>query len=663
MKTLHRRILTYIFLTLLFTSVRSQDSLRWQLTNDEGIEWNVKENDSHMDHIEMSGLYISSIVHYGVQSGKLKQKIHLVFPMLRTIPNDTHASLAYVFNSEDLDKIQVNGKAVDEYLSTFYHKGILSYKSKTTEGIEVKHQLFPSTDRSVFIDKVEIKNVTSETVRIDLPENEMSHITDAENGVYGSYRIHIFSNKHGSFDLDANSTLEYALIYSGSLEDSEKPYVSPNYEFYKRKKLVNETFSDLVFESPNEVINRAFSFAKLRTVESIFYTKGGLMHAPGGGRYYAAIWANDQAEYANPLFPFLGNLAGNESAINSFRHFARFMNDDYKPIPSSIIAEGVDFWNGAGDRGDMAMIAYGASRFALAYGDKKTARELWPLIEWCLEYCKRKVNSEGVVSSDSDELEGRFPAGKANLNTSSLYFDALISAVMLGKELKIEPAILENYSLQSEALEKAIENYFGRNVSGFETYRYYEGNNTLRAWICTPLTVGIFKRSKGTIEALFSNKLWTADGLASESGSTTFWDRATLYALRGVFAAGETKQAMDFFLKYSKRRLLGEHVPYPVEAYPEGNQRHLSAESALYCRIITEGLMGIRPEGFTKFSFSPKLPDNWNSMALRNIKAFNHTFDIEVKREKNKLLIKVFNETESFFITQIKNGETIEIQL
>jgi hypothetical protein len=40
-----------------------------------------------------------------------------------------------------------------------------------------------------------------------------------------------------------------------------------------------------------------------------------------------------------------------------------------------------------------------------------------------------------VVFSDSDELENRFPAGKANLNTSSLYYDALISAVQLGKLL------------------------------------------------------------------------------------------------------------------------------------------------------------------------------------------------------------------------------------
>ena len=244
-----------------------------------------------------------------------------------------------------------------------------------------------------------------------------------------------------------------------------------------------------------------------------------------------------------------------------------------------------------------------------------------------------------------------------------MYYDALISASLLGKELGIEQSQLDKYTEQAKAVRESIENYFGATINGFETYKYYKGNDVLRAWICTPLTVDIFDRSKGTIDALFSERLWTKDGLSTEAGKTTFWDRATLYGLRGVFAAGETKRAMDFFLYYSKRRLLGEHVPYAVEAYPEGNQRHLSAESALYCRVITEGLWGIRPEGFNTFSFSPKLPDNWNSMALRNIKAFNHKFDIEVKREKNKLLVKVFNEKEVFFTAKIDNGEIIKVKL
>ena len=150
-----------------------------------------------------------------------------------------------------------------------------------------------------------------------------------------------------------------------------------------------------------------------------------------------------------PFFPFLGYATANESAINTFRHFARFMNADYRPLPSSIIAEGTDIWNGAGDRGDAAMCANGAARYALARADRTEAEELWPLVEWCLEYCHRNLNDKGVVASDSDELEGRFPAGKANLCTSSLYYDALRSAVFLGKDLKKPFSVLSAYDNQA----------------------------------------------------------------------------------------------------------------------------------------------------------------------------------------------------------------------
>jgi len=48
---------------------------------------------------------------------------------------------------------------------------------------------------------------------------------------------------------------------------------------------------------------------------------------------------------------------------------------------------------------------------------------------------------------------------------------------------------------------------------------------------------------------------------------------------------------------------------------------------------------------------------------LRNIKAFNHTFDIEIKKEKNKLSIRVLNEVEIFLDTRIENNEIIKVQL
>lgn len=381
-----------------------------------------------------------------------------------------------------------------------------------------------------------------------------------------------------------------------------------------------------------------FAFSKIRACESIYETKGGPMHGPGGESFYAAIWANDQAEYINPYFPFVGYQYGKASAMNSFKHFARYMNDKWDPIPSSIIAEGDDYWNGAGDRGDAAMIAYGAARYALANGNKDEAEQLWPLIEWCLEYCHRKINTEGVVTSDSDELEGRFPSGNANLCTSSLYYDALLSAAYLAEDLRKGNAIANGYRQQAIELEKNINTYFAATVEGFDTYAYYKGNNILRAWICIPLTVGINRRAKGTIDALFSPRLWTDNGLLTQAGSKTFWDRSTLYALRGAFMTGETEKTLKFLKHYSATRLLGEHVPYAVEAWPEGGQRHLSAESGLYGRIITEGIFGIRPTGLHSFTMTPRLPKEWNKMALRKIRSFSTNFDIEIERIENQTI-------------------------
>jgi len=614
--------------------VISQESMRWSMINDGSIKWEVKENDSHDDHVEMSGLYISAILHYGVENGILKQKIHLVFPMLRTIPNDTHASLSQTIENNQIAPLKINGNAIVEYPREFYHKGKLAYRSETAEGLDIYHQLFPSTDQPIFLDRVKVVNTTSENLTIEIPKIEISYITDKDKGVSGSYVIEVTSDNQGSYTLKANESKEYTIIYSGRSINSSEFYVSPDYELQKREDFVNNTFSDLVFESPNEVLNRAFSFAKLRAAESIFNTKGGLMHGPGGGRYYAAIWANDQAEYVNPFFPFLGNIEGNESAINSFRHFARYMNPEYKPIPSSIIAEGVSYWNGAGDRGDQAMIAYGASRFALAYGNPDVAKELWPLIAWCIEFLERKKTPEGLITSDSDELEGRFPAGNINLSTNVLAYGAYLSSANVANELGKSDAILFNE--RAIELRTAIENYFGANVMGFNTYRYYDGNEILRSWICIPLTMGIFERKEETNKALLSKYLWTENGILTESGSETFWDRSTLYAFRGLFASGATDTTMKYLDYYSSKRLLGDHVPYPVEAWPEGNQRHLSAESGLYCRVIIEGLFGITPTGFNKFEFSPRLPTGWDTMILSNIKAFNRLFDIEVTRQGEK---------------------------
>jgi hypothetical protein len=175
--------------------------------------------------------------------------------------------------------------------------------------------------------------------------------------------------------------------------------------------------------------------------------------------------------------------------------------------------------------------------------------------------------------------------------------------------------------------------------------------------------VGIDERAGATINALFSPRLWTENGLLTQAGSDTFWDRSTLYALRGVYAVGETEKATEYLHRYSTTRLLGGHVPYAIEAWPEGGQRHLSAESGLYGRIITEGMFGIRPTGFKSFTLTPRLPEAWNHMALRRIGAFGAEFDIEIQRlSNNRIQVKIINGNK---IQQhvMKVGNTLSIQL
>jgi hypothetical protein len=642
---------------------------RWTMLPDGSIVWKVAKDDAHADHVEMSGRRLSVVLRYGInKEGAFTLNKSLVFPMLRIKPNNTFSNLQRRYNWNALNFITVNGYSLlDEKVDSVVMKGLLRIESNFQGGhrpIHVSRIYFPSPDKPVFIELITLTNRSKETLTFEVPDLNVVTHTEADKGIYGAYSIIQKLDKPGVYYLKPGDSLELMATISAYKEGEKHDSIDGKSELAARESLVSQWMNKLVLESPDSVINRMFAFSKIRACESIYATKGGPMHGPGGEAYYAAIWANDQAEYISPYFPFTGYEYGCQSALNAYMHFARFMNKEWNPIPSSIISEGVDIWQGAGDRGDAAMIAYGAGRYALARASKEEAQRLWPLIRWCLEYCHRKLNAEGVVSSKSDELEGRFPSGTANLNTSSLYYDALLSAAYLNAQLGGDKSVAESYRSEAKTLRKNIESYFGNKVDGFDTYSYYKGNDKLRAWICTPLVMGIEDRAKGTIEALLSPQLWTENGLLSQEGSNTFWDRSTLYALRGIFIAGETEKAVDYLHFYSNRRLLGEHVPYAIEAWPEGSQRHLSAESGLYGRVITEGMFGIRPTGFSSFTCSPRLPKDWDKMALRHIEAFNADFDIEVTRVNGHSLKVLIKRGDRGVITKvIREGDTFNVHL
>ncbi len=661
-------------------------STRWSILPDhQGIIWDARTGLPHEDHLEMSGEKVSCVLRWGVeQSGAFHGEKSLVFPLLRTIPNNTHASMNFRIDTDIPSLLAVNGRSlIKEQTESVRINGLVEVQSlfskandfigvgagqTETACVRLTRTIFPSTTLPAVYERCVIRNVTGDNLLITIPEFVQVASTDRYAGVDGAYLVRaeldgawtgwMAPGEERTFTVIYQAYREGGEVTSPLLQGSEpvtrtiaaeQPlHPDTQAEFQARQALVSSLGESLVLETPDSVLNEMFRFSKIRGCESIYRTKGGLMHGPGGESYYAAVWANDQAEYINPFFPFVGYAGGDESAFNSFMLFSRYINDDYTPIPSSIIAEGEDIWNGCGDRGDAAMIAYGAGRYALERADRNEAVQLWPLIEWCLEYCRRNLNSDGVVRSDTDELENRFESGEANLCTSTLYYDALLSAAYLGGEIGISKSQTERYRAQANALEKNIEKYFGATVSGYETYQYYKGNTLLRSWICMPLIAGIRTRAEGTAAALSGPELMTENGCLTEQGSDVFWDRATLYAFRGIFYTGNTSKALSLLQDYSRRRLLGEHVPYAVEAWPEGSQRHLSAESGLYCRVFTEGLFGIRPTGFRSFTMNATLPQGWDEMSLRHCRAFGSDFDITVYRTSGGAVrVKVYDHATS----------------
>lgn len=644
----------------------------WELSSSNSILWNPEksQNFPHSDNIEMSGKRVSGIIYYTINENRdLELNRDIIYPQLRVFnkqyetkwrqyrayrrleysseiePNISLGNLTLSFTR--IDSARINGKLV------FYHSPV--------EGIILKRTLLPSMSSSIFVENWEFLNTGEESKTLQIGktvyQNEIK-------GYKGKYTNKVYNDALPEVSLNKGESYNFSIYFSAEINDENLEAIDyPKIE-QERDEFLKCMKENLILETSDPVLDQLFYFSKIRAAESIFESKMGLVHSPGGGNYYAGVWANDQVEYSGPFFPFLGYDNGIEAAKNAYLMYMRNIPEGDEPISSSFEIEG-DLPCCGRDRGDAAMIAYGASQFLLRNADEETARELWPLIEWSIEFCNNKINENGVVLSDTDEMEGRIPTGDANLSTNSLYYGGLVNSAFLAKELGYDD-LSRIYTERSEVLAQNIENHFGYEIEGLKTYRYFDGNTHLRHWICLPLVMGINERSDATAEALLE-KLWTENGVLVElnpgsEASDVFWDRGTLYALRGTFKAGYFDKSLEKLSEYSQKRLLGDHVPYPVEAYPENNMKHLSAESALYCRIFLEGILSFEQTAFDSFSIRPMLTENLSQFSLKNFYIGDDSFSVSLQLEKNKIKTRIYKNGKKIIDKKIKAGERLRVK-
>ena len=530
-------------------------------------------------------------------------------------------------------EVRVNDQPLkNEFPSSATFDGLLTFTYPETGGVVASRTIYPSMTKALVIEEWQVRNTTDKPVAVTVaPARKVNLVDESIAIVWSCQGAQSASVKPGG-------------VFSFSTCLQARPAAEPDVavnvaaERGARRALAEAAWRGPGrLETPEPLLDVAFALQKFHVLECPIETYKGIITHNGSLTYSPGIWANDPVEYSSPVFPFFGDAELNRAGMNMYRVWQDYCREKgIVPFPGSFEGPGLNLTQR--ERGDDAMVLYGLSKFLLFQGNRAAAEELWPLIEFSAESVLKHTTTDGIIASQTDEMEGRYPTGKANLSTSALAYGGYRQAARLARALG-KPKATE-FDTRADVLRKGIESYFGAEIEGFKTYRYYQGNTTLRGWILLPLAMGITERQDGTIAALLSDKLWPnrmegADILA-ESTRPTEWGRETYYALRVLFKAGRTEEALDLTRRVVKAQVFGSKGPYPDE-----DAIDMLCPGSLYPRVFTEGVFGIVPTSLDSFECTPRLPKDWPRMALRDVRVFGRAWDLVVERAGDQQKITV----------------------
>jgi hypothetical protein len=529
----------------------------------------------------------------------------------------------FVAGRESQPEVRVNDRLLKcELPSSVTFDGLLTLTYPAAGGEVVTRTVYPSMTKALVIEEWQVRNTTGKRVAVTVaPARTVKPVGEDIAIVWSCPGVKTTAVKAGG-------VLSFATCVQARLAVEPDLAVNVASECGSRRALAEAAWRGPGrLETPEPALDVAFALQKFHVLETPIETIKGIITHNGSLTYSPGIWANDPVEYSSPVFPIFGDANLNRASMNMYRVWQNYCQEKgIIPFPGSFESPGLRLTQR--ERGDDAMVLYGLSKFLLFQGDRAAAEELWPLIEFSAASVLRHTTN-GIIASLTDEMEGRYPTGKANLSTSALAYGGYRLTARLAQSLG-KPVAAE-FDQRADALRKGIEAYFGAEVEGFKTYRYYQGNTTLRGWILLPLAMGITERQEETVAALTSGKLWPhrlagADILA-ESTRPTEWGRETYYALRVLFKAGHTGEALDITRRVVQAQIFGSRGPYPDE-----DAIDMLCPGSLYPRVFTEGMFGIVPTGLDSFECTPWLPKAWPRMALRDLRVFGRSWDLVVER-------------------------------
>ena len=145
---------------------------RWGL-KDSSILWTPGQDIPHYDHIEMSGSKAAFVLRWGVREDRsFDCERSLVFPLLRRIPNNTHASLVRKNTFDITSLVLVGNKGIrDEQVISVRLNGSMEVKSLWTwcepgtsgryaRSLEMTRAIFPSVEKQAMCEIYTLRNLS-----------------------------------------------------------------------------------------------------------------------------------------------------------------------------------------------------------------------------------------------------------------------------------------------------------------------------------------------------------------------------------------------------------------------------------------------------------------------------------------------------------------------
>ena len=199
-----------ILLPLLFCATLSAGARQYWALDPDGnaIEWKVDSSSyGHTDHIEMAGKQIATVLRYGINNdGSFGIDKSLVFPMLRTIPNDTHASFQRRVTHDIVKDLAIGRNPMKEKVKSIrIADGCLEVESHLNGNrmgeLQLIRRYFPSTDNRGFIELYTAKNIGNNAVELEIPSIDMRLTTNAAEGIDAPFTVHVTSAGKGGVAL------------------------------------------------------------------------------------------------------------------------------------------------------------------------------------------------------------------------------------------------------------------------------------------------------------------------------------------------------------------------------------------------------------------------------------------------------------------------------